>query len=159
MRVFTRQQFAQFVSEIKGSVIMSLTIKTDAPTRKGAPAIHKIKHCPVGLGWDYAKRKARAEGVSVEDLAPAEEGGWHTRVAGALRQHRSDNSRLYVEYYPIDRGATTQYEMGGQTYKYNQVSDHLKAPRKSNGNDTGYRLAKIENIVGGVLNKEPFVVV
>jgi hypothetical protein len=158
MRIFTRQEFSEFVANIKGSVIMSLTIKTDAPTKKGAPAILKVKHCPAGLGWDYAKRKAAAEGVPVEQLAPSN-GSWHTLVQGALRRHRGDASRLYVEYYPSDRGGKTQYEMGGKLYSYAQVAEHLKAPRKGGDGGTGYRLAKLENIVGGVLNKEPFVVV
>jgi hypothetical protein len=158
MRVFTRSEFAEFVANIKGSVIMSLTIKTDAPTKRGAPAIFKIKHCPAGLGWNYAKRKAAAEGVPVEQLAPSN-GSWHTLVQGALRRHRDDASRLYVEYYPSDKGAKTQYEMDGRTYSYNEVAEHLKAPRKGGDNNTGYRMAKLENVVGGVLNKEPFVVV
>jgi hypothetical protein len=166
MRVFTRKSFAEFLASLNGSVIMSLTIKTDASTKRGAPAIHEVKHCPVGMGWDYARKLAKAKGIPVEELGPLKE-TWHRPVSGALSRHRDDNptqpgARLYARYYPQERGSTTQYELDGKLYSYREVSEHLKPPRSARDDATDevvLRLAKLENIVGGVYEKEPFVVV
>jgi len=163
MRVFTRKSFVEFMAGISGSKIMALTIKTDASTRKGAPAIHKIKHCPCGLGWDYPRQRAKAEGVPVEELSPPKKDPWHRPVAGAIHRHRDDDptqegARLYVQYYPLQGGSTTRYELDGDIYDYSQVLSYLTTPRPE-GKRPRYRLTKVENIVGGTLDHEGFVVV